>query len=620
MAIGYYTIEGKIISYNEQALANMKLRKEDIVGKSIFDIFQKEDADFYMGRIREALSSTGSIEYEDFIHLPSGAKWYSSTFRKICDLNNDPIGIQIISKDITDRKLAEEALRESEARFRTLSEMSPIAIYETDAYGNCLYVNRMWRKFSGLSLEEALGEGWKRGLHPDDRERIFALWYKHAKDRDPWSFEYRFQATGEEVTWVYGTASAQWDKDNKITGYIGTNVDITARKHAEAERDRMEAQLLQAQKMEAVGRLAGGVAHDFNNILTVINGRAEIALMSLEPNDPHCEAFEEIHQSGERAANLTRQLLAFARKQTVAPRVLDLNETVEGMMKMLRRLIGEDVDLSWNPGRDLLQINIDPAQIDQILVNLCVNARDAISDVGKITIETRNVVFDEGYCAGHAGFIPGEYVMLAVSDNGCGMDKETLSKVFDPFFTTKELGKGTGLGLATVYGIIKQNNGYINVCSEVGKGTTFKIYLPKYGEESSHTVLNDTNKTFAVGMETILLVEDEPAILKLGKTIFGKMGYTVLAASTPGEAIRIADEFQGQIQLLVTDVVMPEMNGRDLAEKLLSRYPHLKRLFMSGYTADVIAQHGVLDEGIHFIQKPFSIKDMAAKVRDVLEQ
>jgi CheY-like chemotaxis protein len=372
--------------------------------------------------------------------------------------------------------------------------------------------------------------------------------------------------------------------------------------------------------MESVGRLAGGVAHDFNNMLSIILGHAQLALRSIDPSNPLHADLEEIQKAGQRSAELTRQLLAFARKQTVAPKVLDLNTTVERMLKMLRRLIGEDIDLAWRPGAGLWPVKVDPSQINQTLANLCANARDAIADVGKLALETANIVCDEAYCAEHPGLTPGEYVMLAVSDNGCGMDRETLANVFEPFFTTKEMGKGTGLGLATVYGIVKQNHGFIAIDSAPGEGTTFKMYLPRYGGETAQAAAEGPSEVIKSGSEMILLVEDEPTILKLGKTMLEQLGYTVLAAGAPGEAIRLAREHTGKLHLLMTDVVMPGMNGRDLAKHLLSLYPRLKRLFMSGYTADVIAQHGVLDEGVSFIQKPFSMQALAAKVRETLDK
>jgi nitrogen-specific signal transduction histidine kinase len=389
--------------------------------------------------------------------------------------------------------------------------------------------------------------------------------------------------------------------------------------HDITEREQLHAQLQQAQKMESVGRLAGGVAHDFNNMLGVIFGHTEMALEDLDPAAPLHASLQAVQHAAERSAALTRQLLAFARKQTIAPKVIDINDTVEGMLKMLRRLIGEDIDLLWQPGRNLQSVKVDPSQIDQLLANLCVNARDAIAGVGKVTIETDAKTLDEVYCADHLGVLPGEYVLLAVSDDGCGMNKKTLNHIFEPFFTTKGEGKGTGLGLASVFGMVKQNNGFINVYSEPGKGTTFKIYLPVYAVKSVGVVAKAPDLPAEHGNETILLVEDEPAILHMTTMMLTRLGYTVVAAATPGEAIRLALEYPGRIDLLMTDVVMPEMNGRELAGNLLSQLPGLKHLFMSGYTANVIAHHGVLDEGVHFIQKPFSMKDLGGKLREALE-
>ncbi len=395
---------------------------------------------------------------------------------------------------------------------------------------------------------------------------------------------------------------------------------LLERRKAEAEREKVEVQLRQAQKMESVGRLAGGVAHDFNNMLGVILGRTEMALERLDPSHELYDDLTEIRKAAQHSADLTRKLLAFGRKQTIKPEVLDLNETVAGTLKMLQRLIGEEIELAWHPETGLWPVRVDPSQIDQVLANLCVNARDAISGVGKMTIETGNTTFDDDYCAAHRGSSPGDYVLLTVSDNGCGMEKETQSHLFEPFYTTKEMGKGTGLGLATVYGIVKQNHGYINVYSEPGRGTAFKIYLPRHMGKAETVPPEEEPRPVQRGNETILLVEDEPATLKMTLLILQRQGYTVLAASTPGEAVRLAREHASNIDLLMTDVVMPEMNGRDLARNLLSLYPQLKRLFTSGYTANVIAHHGVLDEGVHFIQKPFRVQDLADKVRRVLDE
>jgi signal transduction histidine kinase len=385
------------------------------------------------------------------------------------------------------------------------------------------------------------------------------------------------------------------------------------------DKEALQSQLIQAQKMESIGRLAGGVAHDYNNISSIIIGYAELAMERVKLSDPLHADLVEILTAAKRSTGITRQLLAFARRQTIAPKVLDLNDTIGNMIKMLRRLIGEDIDLAWLPGAEVWPVKIDPSQVDQILANLCVNARDAIADVGKVTIETKNVSFDEDYCADHTGFIPGDFVLLAVSDDGSGMAPETVNKIFEPFFTTKDFGKGTGLGLSTVYGIVKQNNGFINVYSELEKGTTIKMYLLRHtGQVVQVKNKNTIEIHFAMG-ETVLLVEDDPTILKLGKRILEDLGYRVMSASSPDEAVKLAENHSSGINLLITDVVMPEMNGRELSEYLQSLYPELKVLFMSGYTANVIAHRGVLDDGVNFISKPFSKNDMAVKVREVLD-
>jgi len=401
----------------------------------------------------------------------------------------------------------------------------------------------------------------------------------------------------------------------------GFTIDITERKRAEEEQGKLQEQLAQARKIEAVGRLAGGVAHDFNNMLSVILGHTELALMQMDPGQPLFERLQEIRKAATHSADLTRQLLAFARKQIVVPKVLDLNATLETMLKMLRRLIGENIELVWLPGENLSPLKMDPSQIDQLLANLCVNARDAISGVGRVTIETENATLDAGYCAGHDTFLlPGEYVLLTVSDTGCGMDKEAQAKIFEPFFTTKELGKGTGLGLATVYGIVKQNNGFITVASEPGAGTTFRIYLSPYVGKTGQLQTEGHAGELSRGHETVLLVEDEPALLDMGKIMLESLGYRVMAASTPDEAIRLVENHTEAIHLVLTDVIMPGMNGRELAKRLQALSPNIKCLFMSGYTANVIAEHGVREEGLHFIQKPFSMEELADKLRRGLEQ
>jgi PAS domain S-box-containing protein len=404
--------------------------------------------------------------------------------------------------------------------------------------------------------------------------------------------------------------------NNCLAGFFR---DITARKQADKEHDKLEKQLLQAQKMESVGQLAGGVAHDYNNMLNVILGYTEMALEGIDINQPLHDELMEVYRAAQRSAEITRQLLAFARKQTIAPVVLDLNDTIGGMLKMLQRLIGENIKLSWNPKSGLWFVKMDPSQIDQILANLCVNARDAIADVGRITIETDNVILDEDYCMDHSGFLPGDYIMLSVSDTGCGMERETLEKIFEPFYTTKEVGKGTGLGMSTVYGIVKQNGGSISVYSEPKIGTTIKIFMPRHHNAEQTFSAKETYTVSKGKGELVLLVEDDSTVRRMGKTMLERAGYAVLAAASPAEAIALAKIHTENIDLLVTDVVMPEMNGKQLADCLLSSNSSLKVLFMSGYTANAIAHHGVLDEGLNFIQKPFSQKELTGKVRAVLD-
>jgi PAS domain S-box-containing protein len=415
-----------------------------------------------------------------------------------------------------------------------------------------------------------------------------------------------------------------WEDDEitfacQLADQVALVVAHHERKQAEAEKEKLQVQLIQAQKMESVGRLAGGVAHDFNNMLQAILGNTSLALEILSPESPAQECLEEVQKCAQRSADLTRQLLTFARKQTIAPKILDLNEKVEGMLKMLRRLIGEDIDLTWRPAANLGLVNMDPSQVDQVLANLCVNARDAIGGVGKVTIATENIVCDDAYMAEHPEAQVGVYVRLAVSDNGCGLSPEVREHLFEPFFSTKGVGQGTGLGLATVYGIVKQNHGFINVYSEPGQGTTFQIHLPSHAAPTIAPTEKVPIPAPARGNETILLVEDEPSILRVSQRLLENLGYRVLSAGTPGEAIQLAREHGGAIHLLMTDVVMPEMNGRDLAKNLQNYSPNLKRLYMSGYTADVIAHHGVLDPGVHFIQKPFSTHALAEKVREALD-
>ena len=506
-----------------------------------------------------------------------------------------------------ERKRAKEEL----IKLSQAMEQSPVSVEITDPQGNIEYVNPKFTQVTGYTLEEVKGKNpriLKSGeTSPEEYRR---LWESILSGR-VWQGEFKNRRKDGSFFWERAFISAIRNATGDITHFLAIKEDITTEKS-------LEMQLLQAQRLESVGRLAGGVAHDFNNMLNVILGFTEMAAMNLPEDHPAMPSLEEVKSAALRSVEIVRQLLAFARKQTIRPVVLNLNKTVPGMLKMLHRLIGEDIDLAWRPGDDLWRVKIDPSQVDQLLANLTVNARDAIEGVGKVTIETGNALFDASYCDSHAGFIPGKYVMLAVSDNGCGMDPQILASIFEPFFTTKASGMGTGLGLATVYGIVKQNSGFINVYSEPGSGTTFKIYLPGTIEASETEILKN-DPVICHGTETVLFVEDEQSILGLGQKILEGYGYTVISASSPRDALDLAKAYQGPIHLLITDVVLPEMNGKALKNNLMALRPDMRVLYMSGYTVNVIAHHGVLEKGIHFLQKPFSVKSLAAKVREVLD-
>ncbi|MBF0259063.1 MAG: GAF domain-containing protein [Desulfamplus sp.] len=517
---------------------------------------------------------------------------------------------------IVETKKQEEALQQSEMKYRNLFENAPIGIFTSTSNGDALSVNSAMASMLGFaSTQEAIAyyHDVKTDLYVDPDKRVELLEELEEKGRVK-NFEYQAYKVDRTKIWISMTARVAEKKSDGSFIIEGFAMDITDHK-------KIEEQFLQAQKMESVGRLAGGVAHDYNNMLSVILGYTELALQEVSPSDHLHDKLQQILKAANRSADVTKQLLAFARKQTIAPKIVDINESVEGMLKMIRRLIGEDIDLVWLPAKtSIWPIKIDPSQLDQIMANLCVNARDAIDGVGRITIETGMVQFDKAYCNKHTGFIPGDFVVLVVSDNGSGMDKDTMKKLFEPFFTTKQIGRGTGLGLATIYGIIKQNNGFINAYSEPGKGTTFRVYLPRNHSDLVDTVETGIDALQTGNGETVLVVEDETAILDMAKDMLENLGYSVLAAATPDEATALAHEHHKDIKLLLTDVVMPEMNGRELARQLINLNPDLKVIFMSGYTANVIAHHGVLDNGVLFIQKPFSMKDLAAKVHQSLEQ
>lgn len=535
---------------------------------------------------------------------------------------NDDQGVTILetASDITRFKETEKDLDVIRARLRDAQRLAKIGHWDLLPQTEELF----WSEeiFSIFEVDpttfKASYQAFLEATHPEDRDKVHKAYTDALENRQPYIIDHRLLMDDGRVKYVQERCQTEYDADGKPVKSIGTVQDITENKLIEAENKSLQEKIVHAQKMESVGRLAGGVAHDFNNMLFVILGNLDLVMAGVKKDDPDFHALQEIQNAAKRSADLTRQLLAFARQQPIAPKTMDLNEVIDNMIKMLTRLIGEDIELVWIPGEDLAKVKMDPTQIDQILVNLCVNARDAITDNGRITIETHMVSISEADCCQRPEFKPGEFVILEVSDNGCGMTKETQSRLFEPFFTTKKVEKGTGLGLATTYGIVKQNKGFINVYSEPGNGTTFRLYFSVYHGDDDGYTKEIKAEPVKGGNETILLVEDEIMILNFCAKILKKLGYRVLKAGSPDQALAIARQQGEAIDLLLTDVIMSQMSGKDLATVLTRNFPTLKTLYMSGYTANVIARHGILEDGIMFLQKPFSTEALAKKVREAL--
>jgi two-component system cell cycle sensor histidine kinase/response regulator CckA len=616
--IGYQSLneKGDLIWANETWCQTLGYTREELLGRN-FSEFLFPDFHKHFHENFPQFKSQGFIRGVEFKMIRKDGTEISASIDGKIEYKDDGSFKQThcAVQDITERKKAEDALNREKERAESYLKLAGVIMVAIDTQGLVTMINRKGCDILGYDEADVLGKDWFLNFVPERITKVIkpvSEQLLHGEIEPVEFFENPvLTKSGQErlIAWHNRIIKSE---SGEIIGHLSSGEDIT-------EREKLQAQLVQAQKMESLGRMAGGVAHDFNNMLGAILGHAEVAMENVDPSLQLHADLTGIRSAAERSADLTRQLLAFARKQTITPRVLDLNEAVSGMLKMLRRLIGEDIELVWLPGTDVWPVKVDPSQLDQILANLSLNAQDAITGVGRVTIETGQAFFDETYCSEIQGFIPGEYAQLTVSDTGCGMDKETQDRLYEPFFTTKEMGKGTGLGLATVYGIVKQNQGFISVYSELGQGTSFKIFLPR--QEGKPEIIPQKNAGVSVprGNETILLVEDEPLILNLTTRMLKGLGYTVLAASTPSEAIRLAESHSSEIPLICTDVVMPEMSGLDLAKILGSSYPSIKCLYMSGYTANVITHHGVLDEGVQFIQKPFMIGDLAAKVRQTLD-
>lgn len=585
--------------------------------QEFFNLIHSEDRERIATAVLHAHDPTGDgffdVEFRG-IRRDGAIRWIATRSKTFFDGEGDarcPVRTVGAVRDITEEKLSQEALEQAKVYAEKLIESANAMIVVLDAQGKVQVFNNTAEKITGYSRQEILGYNWFDILVPKDNyPNVWKVFQESAREGFPKLFENPILTKAGEERFVSWQNTELFEND-VYNGSISYGIDIT-------ERKQLEKQLLQSQKMEAIGQLAGGIAHDFNNMLSVILGHAELVKSSLPSGDPLLKNVLEIENAGLHSRDITRRLLAFSRKQIIAPKTANLNQLILRIEKTLAKLIGENIELRFFPQRDLWNVRFDPTQIDQILINLSVNARDAMPDGGTLTIETSNVKLDEVYCATHVECRPGHFVLLSVSDDGVGMDNETLAHAFEPFYTTKEVGKGTGLGLATVYGIVKQSGSYINIYSEPGKGTTFRIHIPRLMDEvEKEEVAKEAPQEFHPA--TVLLVEDDDMVRRMTAEILENIGYSVVIAETPLEALAFFEKENTPIDLLITDVVMPQMSGTELIAKINKIKPELKVLFMSGYTENIIVRQGVLKEGIHFVQKPFNMNDFARKVRAAIE-
>ncbi len=604
---------GNVSSWNPGAEKSKGYSAEEVIGQPVSCFYTAEDA--AAGKPQRGLQialAEGQFEEEGIRVRKGGEKfWAIVTITNIHDSLGQHLGYANVTRDITERKLAEARLLLLDRAIASF--VQGLCITNPDRPDNpIIYANDSFLRITGYEREDAIGRNCRFLQGPKTQSESISRMRSALRDSEPCTVELLNYRKDGKPFWNGLSISPIRDAAGRVTHYLGVQTDISPAK-------LIEQQFHQAQKMQAVGQLAGGVAHDFNNLLTVITGYSELLLGMLESNDPMREAVAAIGDAGERAAGLTRQLLSFSRQAVLEMKVLDLNEVVKDSEKLLRRMIGEDIALTVILDPNLSRVKIDPAQTGQILMNLAINARDVMPRGGQLTIETSNVELDETYSARHLDCKPGSYVKLTVSDNGFGMTADIQGHIFEPFFTTKEPGKGTGLGLATVYGIVRQSGGTIEVYSEPGHGTSFKIYLPVVDEPLGSSTRNQPVATPKGGTETLLLVEDEETVRAFVLLALQAQGYTVLQAASGKEAFEIVERYPDRVDLLVTDVVMPEMSGRELAEALCLRDPKLKVLYMSGYTDNAVIRHGILLAEVAFLQKPFTPLSLARKVREVLD-
>jgi len=582
-------------------------------------------------RLQEALQErarTGKAQAEITMVRADGTRFPADITSTVFKDAKGELKTSMIIRDVSAQKEVEASLRESERKFRFLTEKMTDIVWTMDRDFRTTYASPSLKNLLGFTLEERKRQSLEEMIAPESLERVRAMYLEELQADEKGAFAADRSATIEieyyrkdgSTLWMENVVKWLRDPDGAIVGIYGVSRDISDRRLAEERREKLEAQLRQSQKMESVGRLAGGVAHDFNNLLSIILGYGELMMTDLQAGHPHHEPLNEIYQAAVRAKNLTRQLLAFSRKQVLEMQPLDANNVVIGFEKFLRRIIGEDIELKLALSSAPLRISADTAQLEQVLMNLAVNARDAMTDGGVLKVKTIAVELDEAYSAGKPGVTPGMYACISVSDTGTGMDKETQEHLFEPFFTTKAKDKGTGLGLATSYGIVKQHGGNIWVYSEPGEGTTFKIYLPLGSETTAAAspAAPGPRRELPTGAATVLVVEDDQSLRKLAVGILGQSGYKVLESGSAANAVEQAKAHAGLIHLVLTDVVMPEMKGPEVYGRIRTHHPEARVLYMSGYTDNVIIHHGVLEEGIAFIQKPFTVNGLLEKVAEVL--
>jgi len=606
-------LEGRYLMINSAGARFLGRAAAEVLGKNDTELFDPEIGREIMARDRLVVQSGEAKTYEEPGTAAGVTRLYLATKGPFRDPNGQVIGLLGICRDITDRKRAEEEIRQSQQKLRIHFEHTPLAVVEWDLQFRVTAWNPSAERIFGYTRQEAMGQHASFIVPIQFRQHVDRIWTEVLKQSGEGA-----RSANDNLTRSGRTISCEWyntalvDDSGRVLGVASLAQDVT-------ERVALEERLRQSQKMEAVGRLAGGVAHDFNNLLTVILGYAQILADGVPAGSRLADSTVQIKSSAERAAGITRQLLAFSRKQVLSPRVINLNDSMMNLDSLLRRLIGEDIEVLTVPAGDLGSVKADPGQIEQVLMNLALNARDAMPRGGKLTIETSNAELDASYASEHQPITAGRYVMLAVSDTGEGMSPEVQARIFEPFFTTKEVGKGTGLGLSTVYGIVKQSGGYIWVYSEPDRGTTFKIYFPCVDQTAEALGVDKRPNNTLRGNETILLVEDDPQLRQLSSSVLAHCGYKMLVANGPEEGLAVAKSNHRDIKLLITDVVMPGMNGRQLAEKILGDSPKIKVLYISGYTNNAIVHYGVLDEGLSFLPKPFTLAALVSKVREVLD-